>query len=114
METVYIETTVVSYLVSRAGQELVVAAHQQLTREWWRRRRRSFACFISDVVLDEASEGDAEQAALRLQALEGIAKLVATAEGERLGAAFLASALPAEAAGEAAHLAIAAVGQAAY
>ena len=92
METVYIETTVVSYLVSRPSQDVVVAAHQQLTQEWWRRRRRSFACFISDVVLDEVSEGDAEQAALRLQALEGIPKLVATAEGERLAAAFLASA----------------------
>jgi hypothetical protein len=72
METVYIETTVVSYLVSRPGQDLVVAAHQQVTREWWQRRRRLFACFISDAVLDEASEGDPEQSALRLQALDGI------------------------------------------
>ena len=114
METVYIETTVVSYLVSRPSQDVVVAAHQQLTQEWWRRRRRSFACFISDVVLDEVSEGDAEQAALRLQALEGIPKLVANAEGERLAAAFLASALPDKAAGDAAHLAIATVGKVKY
>ena len=114
METVYIETTVVSYLVSRPGEELVVAAHQQLTREWWQRRRGLFACFISDVVLDEVSEGDAEQAALRLQALDSIPRLAATAEGERLAAAFLAGALPAKAAGDAAHLAIATVGKVKY
>jgi hypothetical protein len=114
METVYIETTVVSYLVSHPSQDLVVAAHQQLTREWWHRRRRLFACLISDAVLDEAGEGDAEQAALRLKALEDMAKLAATAEGERLAAAFLASVLPAKAAGDAAHLAIAAVGKVKY
>jgi hypothetical protein len=114
METVYIETTVVSYLISRPSQELVVAAHQELTREWWQRRQRLFACFISDAVLDEASEGDPEQAALRLQALEGIPKLTATAEGERLAAVFLAGALPPKAAGDAAHLAIATVGKVKY
>jgi hypothetical protein len=114
METVYIETTVVSYLVSHPSRDLVVAAHQQLTREWWHRRRRLFACFISDVVLDEAGDGDTEQAALRLKALDDIPKLAATAEGERLAAAFLAGVLPAKAAGDAAHLAIATVGKVKY
>jgi hypothetical protein len=114
METVYIETTVVSYLVSHPSQDVIVAAHQKLTREWWQRRRPLFACVISDVVLDEAGDGDAEQASLRLKALEGIPKLAATAEGERLAAAFLADALPAKAVGDAAHLAIATVGKVKY
>ena len=114
MDTVYIETTVASYLVSRPSQDVVIAAHQQLTREWWDQRRRLFACFISDVVLDEAGERDAEQAALRLKALEGIPKLVPTAEGERLAAAFLANVLPSKAAGDAAHLAIATIGKVNY
>jgi hypothetical protein len=70
-----------------------------------------FACFISDLVLDEASGGDSQQASLRLKALEGIPKLAATIEGERLAAAFLANAIPANAAGDAAHLAIAIVGK---
>jgi hypothetical protein len=72
VETVYIETTIVSYLVSRPSRDLIVAGHQQLTREWWETRRSKFACFISDVVLDEARDGDAQQAALRLQAIEGL------------------------------------------
>lgn len=114
MDTVCIETTVVSYLVSRQSQDLVVAAHQQLTREWWHRRRQLFACFISDVSLDEAGEGDAEQVALRLKALEGIPKLAPTAEGERLAAAFLAHVLSSKAAGDTAHLAIATVGKVKY
>jgi hypothetical protein len=114
MDTVYIETTVVSYLVSHPSQDVIVAAHQQMTRDWWHRRRLLFARFISDVVLDEAGDGDAEQAALRLKALEGIPKLAATAEGERLAAAFLVDALPTKAVGDAAHLAIATVGKVKY
>jgi hypothetical protein len=114
METVYIETTIVSYLVSHPSQNVIVAAHQQLTREWWQRRRSLFACFISDVVIDEAGDGEAQQAALRLKALKGIPKLAATAEGEHLAAAFLVDVLPIKAAGDAAHLAIATVGKVKY
>lgn len=34
-QTVYIETTVLSYLTSRLSRDLLVAAHQQVTVEWW-------------------------------------------------------------------------------
>ncbi len=114
METVYIETTVVSYLVALPSRDLIVAGHQQVTQDWWEKRRLEFACFISDVVLDEARDGDAAQAALRLQALEGFPRLAATPEGERLAAAFLQGALPTKAARDAAHLAIATVGKVKY
>ncbi len=33
--TVYVETSVISYLTSRPSQYLVVAAHQAVTRQWW-------------------------------------------------------------------------------
>lgn len=114
MESVYLETTIVSYFVSRPSQELIVAAHQQLTREWWVRRRGAFACFISDLVLDEAGDGDPEQASLRLKALQGIPRLAATVEGERLATEFLARVLPIRAAADAAHLALATVGGVRY
>jgi len=114
MEAVYIETSVVSYLVSRPSRDLVVAGHQQLTREWWENRRAKFVCFISEVVLDEARDGDAAQAALRLQALEGFPRLAATPEAEKLAAAFLESVLPAKAARDAAHLAIVTVARVKY
>ena len=114
METVYIETTIVSYLVARPSRDLVAAAHQQLTREWWDSRRAKFTCFVSDLVLDEVREGDPEQAALRLEAVRGFPRLAATPEAERLAAAFLKGPLPAKSAGDAAHLAIAAAGKVKY
>lgn len=114
METVYIETTIVSYLVARPSRDLIVAGHQQLTREWWDYRRAKFACFISDVVLDEARAGDEAQAALRLQVLHGFPRLAATPDAERLAEAFVQGILPPKAAQDAAHLAIAAVGHVKY
>ena len=53
METVYIETTFISYLVSRPSRDILVAAHQQTTNEWWTSQRREFECYISQVVIDE-------------------------------------------------------------
>ena len=51
MESVYIETTVISYLVSRPSRDILVAAHQQTTYDWWASRRQEFECFISQVVI---------------------------------------------------------------
>ncbi len=114
MDSVYIETSVVSYLVSRPSRELVVAAHQQLTREWWEARRPLFACFVSAFVLDEASGGDPGAAASRLKMLEGSPRLAATPEAARLAGMFLREVLPPKAAGDAAHLAMATVAGAKY
>jgi hypothetical protein len=58
MESVYIETTIISYLVSRPSRDLLVAAHQQITHEWWSRRRAQFECYVSQVVIDEVQAGD--------------------------------------------------------
>ena len=114
MEIVYIETTIVSYLVARPSRDLIAAGHQQLTREWWDTRRSKFACFISEIVLDEARGGDPEQAAMRLQKLEGFPRLTVTVEAERLAAMFLQGVLPSKAAQDAAPLAIATIGHVKY
>ena len=53
METVYIETTIVSYLVADFSRHLLMAAEQQATRDWWSRRRGSFQCVTSDETLAE-------------------------------------------------------------
>ena len=63
--TVYIETTVVSYLAVSPSRDLVVAAHQQITHDWWNRRDR-FDLLKSQAVLDEAPRGDQDAAARRL------------------------------------------------
>ena len=67
MESVYIETTVISYLVSRPSRDILVAAHQQTTDEWWVSRRQEFECFISQVVIDEIQAGDNEAAEKRMK-----------------------------------------------
>lgn len=108
METVYLETTVISYLVSQPSRDVVVAAHQQMTRQWWAGRRASFLCVVSDEVMREVSLGDATQSVLRAQAVAGIAVLLSTPPVRELARRFLLSkVLPSSAASEALHLAIA-------
>jgi predicted nucleic acid-binding protein len=71
---VYIETSVISYLTSEPSRDLVVAAHQQITRDWWRTAEDRFDLYVSDLVLQEARMGD-PAAAKRLAAVEGLAIL---------------------------------------
>lgn len=75
---IYIETSVVSYLTSRPSRDLIVAAHQELTREWWAHRRNAFIIAISALVIDEASRGDPEAAQQRLNALTDIESMMIT------------------------------------
>ena len=37
---VYVETTIVSYLTALPASDIVLAAHQLITRGWWDRRDR--------------------------------------------------------------------------
>ncbi len=66
METVYIETTILSYLVSRPSRDIIVAARQAITRDWWEFSLPGFECVLSQVVLDEIAAGDPAHAAKRL------------------------------------------------
>ena len=107
---IYIETTVVSYLTARRSRDLVVAAHQQLTEEWWRRRCNDFDFFISQSVIAEASAGDPEAARKRLAAIEDLVLLDITEEAEELASGLLGSdVIPERAAEDAIHIAIATV-----
>ncbi len=68
----YLETTIVSYLTARPTRDLVMAARQQVTIEWWNRRRGDFQVVVSPLVLAEANRGDAAAAARRLAAIRGL------------------------------------------
>ena len=70
--TVYIETSIVSYLTARAPRELLAAAWQAATVDWWDDHRSRYQLFTSELTRQEASRGDATAAARRLAALEGI------------------------------------------
>ena len=115
METVYIETSVVSFLVSSASRHSETAWRQKLTRDWWRLRRPLFHCVTSDAVMTEAREGDATQSRLRLEALAGLTTLRLNAEAQTLSEALMAAGvLPPVAGMDALHLALAAVYRANY
>lgn len=75
MTSVYLETTIISYLTGRPSRDVVVAGHQQSTREWWDTSRMGHDLFVSEVVLREMQAGDAEAAELRLRMVEGIPNL---------------------------------------
>ena len=76
---VYIETSVVSYFTSWPSRDVVMAAHQALTHEWWRNGLPRFQPVISQFVLDEVQAGDRVAAKLRVEALAGIAMITAPA-----------------------------------
>lgn len=106
---VYLETTVISYLTALPSRDIIQAAHQQITHEWWQRRDR-FDLFVSQAVLEEAARGDAKAAARRLAALEGIPVLAVGVEVSELAERFLRMrAIPPKAAIDALHIAVAVV-----
>jgi len=71
-EKIYVETTVVSYLTAKPSRDLVVAAHQQITQEWWETRRHTFVLYVSELVIREAGAGEEDAAQKRLEALKEI------------------------------------------
>src|SRR4051812_35666344 len=104
--TVYIETTIVSYLTAWPSRDVVRLAHEVLTRKWWAERRQDYDLFTSDAVLVEAAAGDPSAAAERLKVLDPIPKLAATREAQQLAEQIAAAlALPARARVDAAHVA---------
>ncbi|MCP4614302.1 MAG: type II toxin-antitoxin system VapC family toxin, partial [Planctomycetes bacterium] len=98
-----------SYLVARSSRDLVVAAHQQITQEWWDGRSK-FELFVSQLVLREANSGDSEVAAKRMEALQDIPILELTEEANALASELITQgALPENATVDALHIAIAVV-----
>ena len=108
--SVYVETTIVSYLTARPSRDLVQRAHQQLTQRWWRTRRLQFDLYVSPPVIQEAAGGEPLRAQKRLAALKAIPVLDATPAAMQLATALVApGAIPEPAAVDAAHIAIATV-----
>lgn len=105
---VYVETSVISYLTAQPSRDLVTAARQQITREWWETQRDRFDLFISQFVFTEACSGDERAAGLRVRALHGIPLVELTPLAMRLGEHFLEQgALPRKAIIDALHIAVA-------
>lgn len=114
MNTVYIETSIVSYLTSRPSRDVVLAAHQTLTRAWWR-GRSAYELRVSQLVLDEAGAGDEFMRARRHRALRGIAVLSLTDAATHLARELVRKgALPEKATVDAFHIGVAAAHHVSY
>lgn len=107
--TVYVETSIVSYLTARPSRNLIALARQVMTREWWENRRDDFQLVTSRLVIAEAALGDAVAAAKRLSSLENLEILGINPTIEAIAAEIVARhLLPPKAEADALHIATAA------
>lgn len=109
MATAYIETTIPSYYVARPSLNLIQATRQATTRQWWDEGCSGFQLFTSQEVLDEVGRGELAMAADRLNLIRNLAILDVTKEAGELARRLLTSQIiPAKAASDAVHIAVAA------
>lgn len=107
--TVYIETTIISYLTAKPSRDLIIAAHQQVTLEWWDAALPNFEAFISPVVVEEISKGDEFAAKLRLERVSSFPLLEVLPEIRNLADSYFSAIdIPAKARADSYHIAIAA------
>lgn len=105
---VYLETSIISYLTSRPSRDLIIAANQQITQEWWQLRRNAFELYISELVIQEAGAGDTTAAGQRLRVLEDVPLLELSPEAVTLAERLITDGpLPQNAVEDALHIAIA-------
>jgi len=111
MDTVYIETSVLSHATARPSSDPNISVLQQQARDWWSIERPKFTIVTSQLVLDEASLGDPDAAAERLELLAGVPLIPADNRVEPIADELISrSLMPATARLDALHVATAAVG----
>lgn len=109
---IYVESTIPSYVAARPARDLLQAARQQLTRDWWDLQREKRELFTSQVVLDEIAFGESEMANRRLELMADITLLESTGQAGELTRSIMNSRLlPVKAEGDGAHIALATVHQ---
>jgi len=109
-KTVYVETSIISYLTARPSSHLVAAAWQKATVDWWETQRSRFDLYVSMTVIEEAKRGDTHAAARRLEAIEDIALLPITDAAVTLAKALIDDGgVPQKALDDALHIAISAL-----
>ena len=105
---VYLETSIISYFTSRPSRDLIIAAHQQITHDWWENHRHNFDLYVSQLVIEEAEAGDEVAAQRRLRALSGIPLLSLTEESVHLAEKLVRDGpIPPKAVVDAFHIAVA-------
>ncbi len=112
---VYVETTVVSYLVARPSRNAIVESRQRATRQLWEEYSDRFEFVISNIVLSEAREGDSIPVQKRLEVLADLTVLDMPIEAVLLVQNLIdAGAVPPDSLPDAEHIAIATVNNVEY
>jgi len=110
MKSVYIESSVISYITARPSRDIVTSARQTITIEWWEEYKDTFDTFISELVIEEIGSGDLAAAKRRLSVIEKIPVLEATENSVKLAKALIIeNAVPESSTEDALHISIAAV-----
>ncbi len=108
--SVYVETSVISYYTAAPSRDIVTAARQSITREWWEETKERFDVYISVLVIEEAQAGDAEAAQRRQQAMSGLPILEINDAAEQLAKHLVGNkVIPETSAEDALHIALATV-----
>lgn len=107
-QKIYIETSVVSYLVARPSRNIIIAAHQVSTSDFWNLLHH-YDVFVSDIVIQETSKGDESLAKRRIGLLTEFKILEIDGEVKNLARKFLsADVIPEKYPEDALHIAVAA------
>jgi predicted nucleic acid-binding protein len=112
-KSVYLESSIISYLTAKPSNNVIAAARQVITADWWDYSRAQFSVFVSDVVLHELSQGDEVSVRKNLSVVTEFAALRTTPEAKRLANKLIqAKAITPSGANDALHIAIAALNSA--
>jgi predicted nucleic acid-binding protein len=107
---IYLETSTISYLTARLSRDLVMAARQQITQEWWAKNAGTFELYVSELVWEEAKAGHIEAAQKRLNIISQLSWLSANETAKSLAYSFIhQKLLPMKATNDAVHIAIATI-----
>lgn len=106
--TVYVETSVISYLTSRPSRDVIIAGRQLITNDWWNKHRDKFDLYISELVIEEINHGDSFAAKKRMNKVANIPSLAITNESIKLAKLLLSHKLvPLGSKEDALHIAVA-------
>ena len=108
--SVYIETTIPSYMAARPNNDIRAMANKNATQEWWEKRRRNFDVFVSEFVIAEATQGNQTASARRMALIKDIPELETTDAARTLAVALISEGpIPETAKVDAYHIAVATV-----
>ena len=107
---IYLEATIPSFLVARASRDAMLPGQQAATKRWWKEKRGDYEVFVSEFVDIESGRGEVQMSSARAAAIQGLPRLAATEDVREPAAEILhAGLIPAKAAVDDSHIAVAAV-----